>query len=81
MKIYFLFFLLILLSLLLLSSCQKQVCPDAWIVDTQPCVYDKDPSVCEKHGYFIFNHERREMSDFDIDWIEKHCLIEPTIVS
>ncbi|MFH1425331.1 MAG: hypothetical protein ABIG28_01200 [archaeon] len=46
-----------------------RICPDEWIDNQMPgTVGDPLPS-----QYFIIDGERRELSEFDIDWIEENC--------
>ena len=57
------------------SSSQQgklQVCPDEWYDNQMPPV---EPS--EQTQYFIINSERRELSEFDLNWIEQNCNIKP----
>jgi len=42
--------------------------------DEPPCT-DGPPS-----QYFVQDGERRELSEFDMDWIEENCDIEKSIV-
>lgn len=58
-------------------------CPDEWIIDRQPCVYVKSPSECENHEkeYLIIEGERKEVKDYDLDWIKANCPVDkPTPV-
>lgn len=78
---------LIFLSLLLLvflSSCTPaplQICPDAWIINEMPCVYENDPSECEQREYFVLDGKRVEVTAFNRTWVEEHCALNPEIVS
>ncbi len=84
MKIhYFVSFLLFVF----LSSCTSteplQICPDAWIINEMPCVYENDPSECNEPAreYFILNGGRVETDMFNRTWIEENCELSPEIVS
>ena len=59
-----------------------QICPDEWYDDQMPCVYVNDSSECDMETqYFIIDNERRELSEFDVDWIKENCEInEPSVV-
>lgn len=51
-----------------LNTTLKQ-CPDKWIDNQMPST---DPKNSEKQ-YFILNGVRRELVEFDLEWIEKNC--------
>lgn len=76
--------ILILILVLLLTSCTSDIksqtntpnlniklqqCPDQWIDNQMPST-DKIKSETQ---YFIFNGERRELNEFDIEWVQKNC--------
>lgn len=77
----------IILLICLLSSCcarksgtasgedKLRACPDEWIENRMPSV-GSTGSV----QYFILEGKRRELSEFDLDWIKQHCNLKPTIV-
>jgi len=69
--------IILILCLLFTASCTIQKCPDEWIVNEMPCVYNEDPSECQVSEYFIINGER---VDIDKEWVKANCDIEPTIV-
>ena len=52
-------------------------CPDSWIENRMPSVSDK-PS--EKKQYFIVNGERKEIKEYDLEWIVENCNITPQVV-
>jgi len=59
----------------------KQICPDSWILNKMPI----SPPPGEEYRvlsreYFIVNGERRELIEFDVDWIEDNCGLEKAIV-
>lgn len=49
-------------------------CPDEWIEDRMPSV-ENENSATERQ-YFIFNGERKEIKDYDVDWIKNNCSVE-----
>jgi len=56
------------------------ICPDEWIVNKMPCACVTDS--CEEcndppREYFIINGERRELSEFDVDWVKENCDVKP----
>ena len=48
-------------------------CPDEWINNQQP------PTE-ENNQYFIINDERKELADFDMNWVVENCIINITTV-
>jgi len=44
-------------------------CPDEWIDNQMPSI---GPEKIERQ-YFILNGERREIDEFDMEWIQKNC--------
>lgn len=46
-----------------------QQCPDEWIDNQMPST---DPKGAETQ-YFILNGARRELNEFDTEWIQKNC--------
>ena len=54
-----------------------RICPDEWYIDLMP----KTGINFTRDQYLIVNGERRELSEFDVDWIRKNCIVnEPTPV-
>ena len=47
-------------------------CPQEWIVNKMPGVYDSGG----RREYFIFNGQRRELTEFDLDWIKANCQVK-----
>lgn len=47
-------------------------CPDEWIEDRMPGV---EGEKTEKQ-YFIINGERREIKDYDLEWIGNNCSVQ-----
>ncbi len=52
-------------------------CPDEWIYDKMPTV---GGNVQLPKTYFIFSGERKEIDNYDIDWITRNCKVTPTEV-
>lgn len=69
---------------LLLSACKPgqmlssglHECPDAWIINNMP---GPNHSLNRKE-YLIYKGERHELKEFDMEWVKKHCKIEPEYV-
>ncbi|WP_437919579.1 hypothetical protein [Sphingobacterium sp. LRF_L2] len=54
-------------------------CPDEKIINKMPTV--QQPGVDKQsNSYFIYKGERRELSEFDINWLEKNCKVKESIV-
>jgi len=58
-------------------------CPDSWIVNQMPTIVpesqqDLKPNL--PNQYFILNEQRRELSEFDLDWVKKKCNLKPQVV-
>lgn len=47
-------------------------CPDQWIENRMPPV-ESDAS---ERQYFIFKSERKEIKQYDIDWIKNNCSVQ-----
>ncbi len=75
-----------LLLLLFLSACCSrnnkldksneliQKCPEEWIQNRMP-----GPGT-NFEEYYIVEGKRRELKEFDIEWVKKNCNIKPTVV-
>lgn len=48
-----------------------RICPDAWIDNQLPTNGNID-----NRQYFIVNNYRRELAEFDVDWIRENCNLE-----
>jgi hypothetical protein len=60
------------------ENTKLKICPDAWYLN-QMATYPEDKTPPSQ--YFIIDEERRELSEFDIDWIKENCEINtPTPV-
>lgn len=53
-----------------------QVCPDSWIVNRMPRITEQDSSGPPSE-YFILDGKRRELDEFDVEWIRANCKISP----
>jgi len=58
------------------STTLLQVCPDEWIQNDMPPTLKSE----KDRQYYILNGERRELSEFDSDWVNKNCNLEKQIV-
>ena len=68
---------LLILSLSIVYLTQRHApalrqCPNEWIKDLMPGP-EKDDS---KRQYFIFNGERKEIKNYDLDWIRSNCSVQ-----
>lgn len=57
-----------------------KICPDEWYDNQMPCIetVNSCPQVTQ---YFIIDGQRRELIEFDVDWIKENCEVnKPTIV-
>lgn len=78
-------FLLCTFSILIHLGCKPrkspkllQICPDEWYLNSMPSIDQKNALPAE---YFIIDGERRELKEFDLDWIRNNCEIkEPSKV-
>ncbi len=48
-----------------------EICPDEWILNQMPCGGEG----CNEfpREYFIIDGERRELEEFNVDWIKENC--------
>ncbi|MDO8668970.1 MAG: hypothetical protein Q7K65_01615 [Candidatus Buchananbacteria bacterium] len=53
-----------------------QLCPDEWIDNQMPSTDLKKSET----QYFIFNGKRRELNEFDVEWIQKNCSLKKQVV-
>lgn len=82
----------ILLSLIFLAGCANKtastqldngqsqnsglkICPDEWIDNQMPG--DKSE---EGRQYYILDGERRELKEFNTDWVQNNCNLEKQVV-
>lgn len=60
-------------------SALLQICPDEWIDNQMPCACEAPP--CECGGqYFIINGERKEIKNYDLNWIRANCDVQLEVV-
>lgn len=56
-----------------------KVCPEEWIQNKMPSIDDaKNNSL--PNEYFILDGKRRELKEFDLEWVKQNCNIKPQIV-
>lgn len=48
-------------------------CPDQWIDNQMPSLKEDDSLPSE---YFIFDGERKETKDYDVEWIKANCSVK-----
>ncbi|MDD5621107.1 MAG: hypothetical protein PHS27_00715 [Candidatus Pacebacteria bacterium] len=64
-------------------SCENRnllrICPDEWIDETSWRQVTGHESTSSAE-YFFLNGEKRELSEFDMDWLITNCNIQPSIV-
>ena len=59
------------------NQTKLKICPDAWYDNQMPSIGEEQ----EANQYFIINQERRELTEFDIEWIKQNCPVnQPEIV-
>lgn len=78
-----------LAAMALLGACrakerQKQEslirdCPEEKIVNRMPTVRQEE-ELAQPSSYFIYKGKRRELSEFDLEWLEGNCKVKETIV-
>lgn len=73
----------IVIGVPLLCNCGKnpfksdklRICPDAWYDNQMP------GEVTKNREYLIVDGERRELDEFDIEWIKNNCAVnKPTVI-
>lgn len=58
-----------------------RVCPDMRVENLMPCLCTGDDcSECEDRRYYILDGERRELDEFDNEWVEENCDVEEKVV-
>lgn len=67
----------------LLKSNLVKICPEKWIDNEMPRVIDdlngvKTPEFPRQ--YFILDGKRRELVEFDMDFVKKNCSVKPEVV-
>lgn len=57
-----------------------RICPDKWYDNKMPRIISEDDEEYVSQ-YFIIDGERREISEFDVDWIIENCEVnKPELV-
>lgn len=51
-----------------------KTCPEEWIQNRMP-----GPGT-NFEEYYIVDGKRRELKEFDLEWVKKNCNIKPTVV-
>lgn len=51
-----------------------KTCPEEWIQNRMP-----GPGT-NFEEYYIIDGKRRELKEFDLEWVKKNCNIKPTVV-
>jgi hypothetical protein len=54
-----------------------RACPEEWIINKMPST---DDSTGKGTQYFIYQGKRRELSEFDFEWVQKNCNLTPQVV-
>ncbi len=61
-----------------IENSKFKICPDEWYDNQMPTTIGNNKPSSQ---YFMVKSERRELSEFDVDWIKENCEVnEPTIV-
>ncbi len=53
-----------------------EVCPDHWYDNQMPSY---EPNISSTQ-YFVLDGERRELNEFDVDWVMDNCDLEIEVV-
>lgn len=51
-----------------------RVCPDKWVNNQMPGETEIP------RQYFVVDGKRRELAEFDLNWIKQHCKVKPEFV-
>lgn len=54
-----------------------RACPEEWFVNMMPGTGGAEASVS---GYFIYKGARREIAEFDFNWVKANCSVQPQVV-
>jgi hypothetical protein len=60
-----------------LKAGKLRVCPEEWIINRMPSTDDTTGNGVQ---YFIYQGKRRELSEFDFEWVQKNCNLTPQVV-
>ena len=58
------------------ASSKKRVCPDEWIDNQMPQV-KVDNETKTSTQYFIVDGKRKELDEYDLNWVHANCNITP----
>lgn len=58
----------------IVSAGKMQVCPDEWWQNDMPAIDSQKPA--KDRQYYILNGQRRELGEFDTNWVSKNCKVE-----
>jgi hypothetical protein len=50
----------------------ERSCPDEWYHNRMPTIQ----GTVEEDQYFVADGERRELKEYDVDWVRANCAIE-----
>jgi len=56
-------------------------CPDAWYKSSTPVIVDNPIDAKYAGQYFMINDERRELRDYNIEWIEENCEVNKPLTT
>lgn len=59
---------------------QLRQCPDAWYQNQMPTVTNEKADHLPAKEYFVIKGHRRELKEFDLNWVKENCKIKPTTV-
>ncbi len=59
------------------SGSLMRICPEEWIVNHMPSTVGQETDLNE---YFVYQGKRRELTEFDVNWVKSNCPIKPEIV-
>ncbi|OGN02639.1 MAG: hypothetical protein A2655_02875 [Candidatus Yanofskybacteria bacterium RIFCSPHIGHO2_01_FULL_43_42] len=58
-----------------------KVCPEEWYVNQMPGTVGLETDQNKiPNEYFIYKGIRRELSEFDINWVKTNCSVRPQVV-
>ncbi|MEI8103400.1 MAG: hypothetical protein WCG84_00645 [Candidatus Moraniibacteriota bacterium] len=55
-----------------------KVCPEEWFSNQMPSTIESNTRVSKE--YFIYKGVRRELLEFDVDWVKTNCSVKPQVV-
>ena len=59
------------------SASPLQICPEEWYVNRMPSIIGSNDITNE---YFVYKDVRRELSEFDVEWVKINCPVKPQTV-